>query len=594
LSSPRRGTNGRAGKSCIRLRSGHSSHSSDGDNSPSIPANAPLAEASSLPQGNVKNPIRPIRSKSLGKSGHRNAANNERVRQSEMLLAQAERLANIGSWELDLKSQTLAWSTHFYRMLGLKPNTAAVAHDWGVNLIHPDDRERATRDLQATWSSGVPLDNELRFVRADGAVRLFYSRAVAITDKKGKVVIVRGMSQDITERRTAEVKLRESEALLTNAEQIANFGSWEFDVGSTTAKLSKNLRKMYELSANEELTREKYNEHVHPKDRTRVRRIIDEAIAACRPFEYQLRYILPTGETRFLFTRGIPIARPDGKLMRIFGVVQDVTGHKQAEEDIRRLWRQMVRGRDEERRRMARELHESAGQSLAALKMNLSRLFESLPKTSKLVQTLWNSSVELADAAVREVRTVSYLMHPPLLDEAGLGPALRWYARGFAERSKIAVSVDIADDFGRVDQELETTVFRVVQEALTNVHRYSGSKTASITVSRSEGRVVAEVRDQGCGLSVSGAGNGSQSPPGVGIVGMRERVQQLNGTFEIQSVPGHGTTVRAILPPDASKSFAGEDDAEDFPEATGTDGSRRAVGQGAKLLARGGGHDGAH
>ncbi len=259
-----------------------------------------------------------------------------------------------------------------------------------------------------------------------------------------------------------------------------------------------------------------------------------------------MRYILPTGETRFLFARGAPIAGPDGKAVRVLGVVHDITDSKRAQEDLRRLWRLMIQGRDEERRRMARELHESAGQSLAALKMNLSRLHESLPKRKRLVQTLYRSSVELADAAVREVRTVSYLMHPPLLDEAGLGPALRWFARGFAERSKIVVTVDIADDFGRASQEVETTVFRVVQEALTNVHRYSGSSTARIRITRENGRLLAEVRDEGCGLTI--ASQGSQSPPGVGIAGMRERVQHLNGTFEIESAPGRGTIVRVSLP----------------------------------------------
>jgi len=496
-------------------------------------------------------------------SARGDAKTEDRLRSSEMLLAQAEQLANIGSWELDVKSQKLFWSAHFYRLLGLKPKKNGMTREWGLRLIHPDDRERGGRDLQATLTSGVPLDNEMRFFRADGAMRIFHSRAVAIRDKNGKVVAVRGMSQDVTESRTAEIKVRESENLLSNAEEIAHLGSWEFELGSATLRLSKNLRAMYGLAEDEKFDREIYTAGLHPRDRARVRRIIDEAMATCKPFEYQTRYVLPTGETRFLFTRGIPIAGPDGKAARVLGVVQNITDAKRAQDDVRRLWRLMMQGRDEERRHMARELHESAGQSLAALKMNLSRLDESLPKSKRLVRTLWRSSVELADAAVREVRTVSYLMHPPLLDEAGLGPALRWYARGFAERSKIAVTVDIADDFGRASQDVETTVFRVVQEALTNVHRYSGSSTARIHVWRENGWLFAEVKDEGCGLAMVSRGAGPHALPGVGIAGMRERVQHLHGSFEIESVAGRGTVVRANLPLDGGADQAScDDDAE--------------------------------
>ncbi len=421
-------------------------------------------------------------------------------------------------------------------------------HEWCLRSIHPDDRERAKQDFEALVSKGTPLDNESRFVTEGGALRIFHSRAVAIANKRGEVVFVRGMSQDITESRMAEIRLRERGGLLSHAEEIANLGSWEFDVGSAEPRLSRNLRQMYGLSVDETFTRDTYTEHVHPKDRARVRRIIDEAVAKCQPFEYGLRYIRPTGETRFLFTRGTPIAGPDGRAARVIGVVQDVTELKRAQEEQRRIWRQMTHGRDEERRRMARELHESAGQSLAALKMSLSRLYESIPKKQKQAQALWRSSAALVEEVIREVRTVSYLMHPPLLDEAGLAPALRWYARGFAERSRIAVTVDIADDFGRVSQEVETTVFRVVQEALTNVHRYSGSSTARVRVSREDGHLLAEVRDEGCGLAVVAEGAGPQEPPGVGIAGMRERVQQLNGAFKIESVPGQGTTIRARFP----------------------------------------------
>ena len=500
----------------------------------------------------------------------------ERLRRSEALLAQAEQLANIGSWELDVEGDTVTWSAHLYRMLGRKPKKAAMTHAWSMQTIHPDDVERAERDLDAILSTGAPLENELRLITADGSARLFHSRAVAITDENGKIVFVRGMSQDITESRAAEEKLRKSESLLSQAEEVAHLGSWEYDIGSNTARLSKNLLQMYGVSPDEEFTRDIFHERIHPRDRARVRRILEEAAVTGEPFEYESRYILPNGETRFLYSQGSPIEGPDGKPSRILGVVQDITEQKRMAENTRQLWRQMIHGRDEERRRVARELHESAGQSLAALKMNLARLYESLPKNRRLARNLWRTSAELAEAAVREVRTVSYLMHPPLLDEAGLAPALRWYARGFADRSKLAVTVDIAENFGRLPQEIETTVFRVVQEALTNVHRYSGSATARIRIWRDDRQLHAEVQDEGCGLTIAGVGRGSHAPPGVGIAGMRERVQQLNGAFDIESVPGKGTTVRATLPVDgrAKEVLAGEGESVDLEE-TGIQGRRK-------------------
>lgn len=206
---------------------------------------------------------------------------------------------------------------------------------------------------------------------------------------------------------------------------------------------------------------------------------------------------------------------------------------------------------------MARELHESAGQSLAALKMTLANLRETLPKKSSRAVSILDACCELTEEAVREVRTVSYLMHPPMLDEAGLSSALRWYARGFSERSKIRVNVEVPQDFGRLAQEIEVTLFRIVQEALTNVHRYSGSRVAKIRLSRVPGYVEAEVQDEGCGLARPAPSDGRQWV-GVGIAGMRERVQQLKGIFEIESAPGRGTTVRALIPDSEPAADMGE------------------------------------
>jgi PAS domain S-box-containing protein len=464
------------------------------------------------------------------------------------LLSQAEELANIGSWEFDVENNTVTWSEHFYRMLGLKPEKGPLPHDRGIQMIHPDDRERAILDAEALSKHGHPFDNELRFVTATGKLRIFHSRAVGITDETARVVLIRGMSRDITERKAAEERLRESEALLAQAEQIANCGSYEFDLATRKPTLSEQLRHIYGLGPDSEWNEQMHWERLHPTDRSRARRIFAGAIAGCKPYEYVARYIEPDGGVRVHLTRGIPIPGADGKTARVIGFVQDITKQQQAEEELRRLSQQLMCTRDQDRRNVARELHESAGQSLAALKMTLGRLREALPGKNGRARDLVGSATELAEAAIREVRTVSYLMHPPLLDEAGLAPALRWYAKGFSERSGIAVSVEVPDDFGRQSQEIETTVFRIVQEALTNVHRYSASGTAQISLTREDGQVLAEIRDEGCGLAVPSVAPSRQTAPGVGIAGMRERVQQLNGFFELESVPGRGTTVRAILP----------------------------------------------
>jgi signal transduction histidine kinase len=148
----------------------------------------------------------------------------------------------------------------------------------------------------------------------------------------------------------------------------------------------------------------------------------------------------------------------------------------------------------------------------------------------------------------QELRTLSHLLHPPLLDEAGLDSALRWFVEGFAERSGIAVDLDLSPTLGRFSKEMEIAIFRVVQESLGNVHRHSGSKTAQVRVEHDAQKVTLEISDQGRGLSIDGKTEAAMpAMPGVGIQGMRERVRQLGGQFEIQSNDG-STTVRAVIP----------------------------------------------
>jgi signal transduction histidine kinase len=204
---------------------------------------------------------------------------------------------------------------------------------------------------------------------------------------------------------------------------------------------------------------------------------------------------------------------------------------------------------DEERRRIARELHDSVGQSLAALAMNLSSLGGDIDRIAKAAATVSDSAALVNDVST-DIRTISYLLHPPLLDEAGLVSALRWYIQGFTERSKIQVDLDLSDHFERLPRDVETAIFRLVQECLTNVHRHSGSAVAKIRVIRSAEEVRVEVQDQGKGIPIERQSElSSGGIPGVGIRGMRERLRQLGGSLEITSEGvSLGTKVTARLP----------------------------------------------
>ena len=249
-----------------------------------------------------------------------------------------------------------------------------------------------------------------------------------------------------------------------------------------------------------------------------------------------------------MHARGFPLCDSEGHVVRVVGVTEDVTDRLKVEERLKGISDQLLTLRDEEQRRISRDLHETVSQEMAALKMALARVGETLPKSNTVGRRFLQSAREFAAAVIQQIRTVSYLLHPLLLEEAGLGSALRWYASGFSERSGIKVKLNEYGEFGRLPKETEIALFRVVQEALTNIHRHSKSSAAAIRLERSGGKVRIAVKDEGVGMAQPSAAAEWNSPLGIGIAGMRERVQQLGGVFEIKSRPKRGTTVCVELP----------------------------------------------
>jgi len=220
-----------------------------------------------------------------------------------------------------------------------------------------------------------------------------------------------------------------------------------------------------------------------------------------------------------------------------------------AEVGLSALSARLLQLQDEERRRIARELHDDSGQTMAALDMQLSIIQMKTQNLDSDLAAAVADSISLVQEASRSIRTMSYLLHPPLLDESGLASPLEWFIEGFSQRSGIQVELKISPGFGRLPREMELTFFRIVQEALTNVHRHSGSPTAQVELNRSETEVTLVVRDQGKGLASPVLDTSSQGPAkvGVGIRGMRERLNQLGGKMKF--LPGEpGTILQAILP----------------------------------------------
>jgi PAS domain S-box-containing protein len=225
---------------------------------------------------------------------------------------------------------------------------------------------------------------------------------------------------------------------------------------------------------------------------------------------------------------------------RTLELEKQIVDRKKAEESLKDLTSRLLRLRDDERRRIARDLHDSAGQLLSASAMSLdaaSRHANTLkPEVVKSIAEARDSVRE----ALKEIRIVSYLLHPPLLDESGLGSAIRLFLEGFSGRGSISTEFIISEEFGRLPEDLEIAVFRVVQECLTNVHRHSDCKSAVVKLSRLPDKVRVEITDDGKGMS-------AELTLGVGLRGMRERVEQLGGKLEIES-NSKGTTVRAMIP----------------------------------------------
>src|SRR6202521_4464617 len=409
-----------------------------------------------------------------------------------------------------------------------------------TRAVHTEDLPRVMEKWLVDMAAGGSSEDEMRLRRADGEYRWFLVRTAPLRNEEGNVVKWYGVSIDIEDRKRAE---SQSLAMIDAIPQQI----WS---GTPDGKLDycNDRWRSYKGLGLEDLQGDGWQTMLHPDDRDRVLQAWHESVVNGTPYEQEERHRGADGTYRWFLARGVPVRDAEGRVVRWYGTNTDIEDRKQAEAHLRRLSGQLLRSQDKERRRIARDLHDSTGQNLVALATMLSQARSAIPSGARKSRRLVSECKALTDKCIRDVRTLSYVLHPPALDQAGLGDAIRDYVGGFTKRSGIQVELKLSPRLGRMERDVELALFRVVQESLTNIQRHSGSQQAKIRIHRNS-NLTLEISDRGHGTSV-GRQREEEQPRfvlGVGIPSMQERVKLIGGRLHIDS-SSRGTPVRVTIP----------------------------------------------
>ena len=454
------------------------------------------------------------------------------------------------------------------------------------DLIAPEDRDKF-RAFNKKICAGIRGSLEFDIVGLKGRRLRMEMHAAPLQNPDGSIVQL-GISRDVTERKRAEERERKisAEAVAAQAKFRAVFEQTTQFAGIMTKDgrlidANKLCLEACGYRAEEVLGRLFWETawwRKFPESQTKIRTATPR-VAEGVPYREILNYSLADGTERLVDFALYPIVDEQGLVLFLHPTGVDITDLKRAEENYRKLAetleaevrartvelenrnvevlrqsellrefsQRLLQAQDEERRHIARELHDSAGQTLTVLGINLSQLIQKAGRNAPNLAADAEKIQEQVQQLHREIRTASYLLHPPLLDETGLPSALSWYVQGLGERSGLDITLDISKEVGRLPHHMELVVFRLVQECLTNIHRHSGSKTAVIKIARTADMITVEVRDQGKGMSPAKLTDIQSKGSGVGIRGMRERVRQFAGNVNIES-DAAGTRIFVTIP----------------------------------------------
>ncbi|MFZ0564276.1 MAG: response regulator [Terriglobales bacterium] len=498
----------------------------------------------------------------------------ETIAASEQRLRLATEAAELGIWHWYAEGDRVAWENErLYEVFGRSPEDGPIsAAEFRAKFCHPDDLQAFEQAFSHALETGNRFFFQGRVYRTDRTC--IWVEFTGQVDRGGDGLPLRmlGTVQDITRRKQAEEMLRQHRERFDMVAEAAQVGFWFCDLPFDKLIWDNRVKEHFWLPPDAEVTIDTFYQRLHPEDRERTRQAIAESNARDTPYDIEYRTVSPDGRHKWVRAMGRTFYDAAGQPRRFDGITLDITERVLAEEnyrtlaqtldaevrvrtrevvqqaeELRDLSSRLLQAQDEERRHIARELHDSAGQILTALSMSLAQAARHAPQGSAEFMEHVRESEQLVQQLSQEIRTMSYLLHPPLLDETGLAEALRWYIQGLAERSGLEIVLEVPADFERLSREMELVMFRLVQECLTNIHRHSGSKSAVIRIARDQDSVSLEVEDEGKGISAEKMVDIQSQGSGVGIRGMRERVRHFGGQMDIESNRG-GTKISFKFP----------------------------------------------
>jgi PAS domain S-box-containing protein len=470
------------------------------------------------------------------------------LQESEERLALAANAADAGLWTLDF-STSLFWVTDRGReIFGYSPDEILSMERFEAS-VHPDDWDAVREAIEQSARTGDPVHVEYRILTGTGIVRWVSSRGRPRFGATGDPESLMGVSIDITERKRGEEALRASEGRLAAGADLAGLAFYEVDFEEGSMYIDDRLRDLCGIPPDGERglqPLEFWMEHIHPEDRPRMmdlRQQMQDGRIDRLSTEY--RYQHPDrGERWIHHLAGVAERDADSRATRTFGVFRDVTEGKRAEERLHDLSRRLIQAQEEERALLARELHDDLTQRVAVLAISAGRA-----EVAAGDEALAASMRSLREGLVRlseDIHTLAYQLHPSVLEELGLAEALRAECERRSRQGPLGVSLEIGPLPATVGRDAALCLFRVAQEALSNVARHSGAGAASVSLRPRDGGLLLVVSDHGVGFDSSSAGTARH----LGLESMGERVKLANGTLDIRSDPGRGTSVFAWIPVD--------------------------------------------